>query len=90
MGFKARDRASRKSSDDEQASGSSKEGQEPCGVNGCEGWSDASMGGRSISVNDAEDMWGKGFTVRKNRVRVCKSCYRSWKKSNKQDDQHYG
>ena len=44
------------------------------------------MGGRSLSVSDAEDMWGKSVVVRKNRVRVCKSCYRSWKKTNKQDD----
>jgi len=47
------------------------------------------VGGRSISENDAEDMWGKGYTARKNRVRVCTSCYRSWKKSNKQADHHY-
>ncbi|HII97085.1 MAG TPA: hypothetical protein HA276_05280 [Candidatus Poseidoniaceae archaeon] len=46
------------------------------------------MGGRSLSVTDAEDMWGKSVTVRKNRVRVCKSCYRTWKKNNKQED-HY-
>ncbi len=89
MGFKARDRARRKESGGDKTSTTTKEGIEPCGVNGCEGWSDATMGGRSISVNDAEDMWGKGFTARKNRVRVCKSCYRSWKKSNKQDDHHY-
>ena len=88
MGFKARARAHRKDDDEKKKEAGPKEGLEPCGVNGCEGWSDASMGGRSISVNDAEDMWGKSVTVRKNRVRVCKSCYRSWKKANKQED-HY-
>ena len=88
MGFKARARANQPKGDDQQKKKDVKAGKEPCGVNSCDGWADSTMGGRSLSVTDAEDMWGKSVTVRKNRVRVCKSCYRTWKKTNKQED-HY-
>ena len=66
-------------------------GEIPCGVSGCDGWSDKHMNGRSLSQENAIEMWGEGsFTVRKNRVRVCKSCYRSWKKENKDESsKHY-
>ena len=86
MGFKARARANKAKTGGDEKKKDAKTGKEPCGVNGCEGWADSTMGGRSLSVTDAEDMWGKSVVVRKNRVRVCKSCYRSWKKTNKQDD----
>lgn len=86
MGFKARARANQPKGGDQQKKKDVKEGKEPCGVNSCDGWADSTMGGRSLSVTDAEDMWGKSVTVRKNRVRVCKSCYRTWKKNNKQED----
>ena len=86
MGFKARARANDSKADGDQKKKDVKEGKDPCGVNECDGWADSNMGGRSLSVSDAEDMWGNSVAVRKNRVRVCKSCYRSWKKTNKQDE----
>ena len=68
-----------------------KTGEIACGVNDCSGFSDKHMGGRSLSQENAIEMWGDGaFSVRKNRVRVCKSCYKSWKKDNKDDSSsHY-
>jgi hypothetical protein len=47
------------------------------------------LGGRSLSFDDATEMWGNGnFSSAKGRVRVCKSCYRSWKKETKNDDMY--
>lgn len=68
-----------------------KKGEIPCGISGCDGFSDKHMGGRSLSQENAIDTWGEGgFAVRKNRVRVCKSCYKVWKKDNKDDNNsHY-
>jgi hypothetical protein len=67
-----------------------KPGEIPCGVKGCEDFSDKHLGGRSLSQDDAIDVWGEGgFSVRKSRVRICKSCYRSWKKESKDQEQHY-
>ena len=66
-----------------------KEGELPCGVRDCDNFADKSMGGRSLSVDDAIDMWGSnGYETRKGRVRVCKSCYRKWKKENKNDEMY--
>ena len=68
-----------------------KTGETPCGISGCDGWSDKHMGGRSLSQENAIDVWGEGgFSTRKNRVRVCKSCYKLWKKETKDDaNSHY-
>ena len=68
-----------------------KVGEIPCGINGCDGYADKHMGGRSLSQENGIETWGEGaFTVRKNRVRVCKACYRVWKKDNKDDkNTHY-
>ena len=68
-----------------------KTGEMSCCINSCDGFSDKHMGGRSLSQENAIDTWGEGsFTVRKNRVRVCKSCYKVWKKDNKDDkNTHY-
>jgi hypothetical protein len=67
-----------------------KPGEVPCGVKGCDDFSDKHLGGRSLSQDDAIDVWGEGgFTVRKSRVRICKPCYRSWKKESKDQEQHY-
>ena len=64
-----------------------KVGEIPCGIAKCNDFSDKHLGGRSLSQENAIDTWGEGaFTVRKNRVRVCKSCYRKWKKDNKSED----
>ena len=63
-----------------------KVGEIPCGINGCDGYADKHMSGRSLSQENGIETWGEGaFTVRKNRVRVCKACYRVWKKDNKDD-----
>lgn len=66
-----------------------KSGEIDCGIKSCDGFSDKHMGGRSVSQDDAIDVWGEsGFEVRKGRVRICKSCYRTMKKE-KKDDNHY-
>ena len=75
--------SSRKKSDKKKTE---KVGEIPCGINGCDGYADKHMGGRSLSQENGIETWGEGaFTVRKNRVRVCKACYRVWKKDNKDD-----
>ncbi len=68
-----------------------KPGEIPCGIADCADFADKHMGGRSLSQENAIDTWGEGaFTVRKNRVRVCKPCYKIWKKDNKDDmNSHY-
>jgi len=91
MGFKAKARKHRKDNgdDEKKTTASKKEGELPCGVRDCENFADKAMGGRSLSVDDAIDMWGlSGYQERKGRVRVCKSCYRKWKKENKSDDMY--
>ena len=55
-----------------------KVGEIPCGINGCDGYADKHMGGRSLSQENGIETWGEGaFTVRKNRVRVCKALLQS-------------
>lgn len=69
-----------------------KPGEIPCCISSCDGFADKHMGGRSLSQENGIETWGEGgFTVRKNRVRVCKSCYKTWKKDNKEDSStpHY-
>ena len=91
MGFKAKARKQKKDAGEEQKKSKSntKVGELPCGVKDCENFADKSMGGRSLSIDDAIDMWGSnGYEMRKGRVRVCKSCYRKWKKENKYDDMY--
>jgi hypothetical protein len=91
MGFKAKARKHRKDAgeDDTKKTSTKVEGELPCGIRGCERFADKAVGGRSLSVDDAIDMWGSsGYQARKGRVRVCKSCYRSWKKENKNDDMY--
>ena len=91
MGFKARARKHRQDSGEETEKKSSKntEGEIACGVTSCDNFADKQFGGRSLSVDNAADMWGDGsFTERKGRVRVCKSCYRKWKKESKEDEMY--
>ena len=90
MGFKAKARKHKKDAGDDpkKATSSKKEGELPCGVRDCDNFADKSMGGRSLSVDDAIDMWGSnGYEMRKGRVR-CVTCYRKWKKENKNDDMY--
>lgn len=89
MGFKAKARKHRKDSDTDKSEAKKKSntGELPCAIKSCEKYADKSLGGRSLSLDNALDMWGESnFTPSKGRVRVCKSCYRSWKKENKNDD----
>ena len=91
MGFKAKARKHRKDAGEgeKKQKASTKVGELPCGVKGCDNFADKRLGGRSLSVDDAIDMWGSGgYEIRKGRVRVCKSCYRKWKKENKNDDMY--
>ena len=90
MGFKAKARKHKKDAgDDPKKATSSKKGELPCGVRDCDNFADKSMGGRSLSVDDAIDMWGSsGYEMRKGPCSGCKSCYRKWKKENKSDDMY--
>jgi len=90
MGFKAKARKHKAEAGenvDKKAKASKKEGEIPCGINSCDNYADKSFGGRSLSIDNAIDVWGDGgYTQRKGRVRVCKSCYRKWKKDSKAED----
>ena len=90
MGFKAKARKHKGNSDD-SSEGKKKPsvivGDIPCGIKSCDGFADKSLGGRSLSIDNAIDVWGSsGYEERKGRVRVCKGCYRKWKKDNKSED----
>ena len=89
MGFKAKARKHRTqdTSIADNKGKKSNQGELSCALNGCDKFADKSLGGRSLSLDNAIDMWGQGnFTPLKGRVRVCKSCYRAWKKENKNED----
>ena len=91
MGFKARERKhkeARGESTDKKKRGD-KSGELSCGIKSCQGWADKRLGGRSISRIDVQDIWGDGsFAESKGRVKVCKPCYRVYKKETK-DDKEY-
>lgn len=92
MGFKANARKHQKKTGEEskKSASSVKEGVISCGIKSCEGFADKNMGGRSLSIDNAVETWGdSGYTERKGRVRVCKSCYKVWKKDNKSDVDTY-
>jgi hypothetical protein len=92
MGFKANARKHQKISgaDKKKATSTKKEGVISCGIKSCDGFADKNMGGRSLSIDNAVETWGdSGYTERKGRVRVCKSCYKEWKKDNKADKDTY-
>jgi len=90
MGFKAKARKHKAESGESEKTrkkSASNQGEIPCGVKSCDGYADKSLGGRSLSIDNAIDVWGSsGYTERKGRVRVCKRCYRQWKKENKSED----
>tara|TARA_B100001113_G_scaffold89699_1_gene71736 strand:+ start:771 stop:1046 length:276 start_codon:yes stop_codon:yes gene_type:complete len=91
MGFKAKARKHRGSDAENKTKDkkNSNQGELSCAINGCDKFADKSLGGRSLSLDNAIDVWGQGnFTPLKGRVRVCKSCYRTWKKENKNDDMY--
>lgn len=90
MGFKAKARKNKaKTTADGAQKKKSISGELPCAIKSCNRFADKRLGGRSLSFDDATEMWGSGnFLSTKGRVRVCKSCYRSWKKENKNDDMY--
>ena len=91
MGFKEKARKHREERGQikEKKSRGKVEGAMKCGITECENWADKNLGGRSLSIQDVQDIWGEGtFEERKGRVRVCKPCYRTWKKETK-DDMEY-
>jgi len=91
MGFKAKARKhmSNDSKKEDAKSKKSNQGELSCAIKGCDKFADKSLKGRSLSLDNAIEMWGEGaFTSTKGRVRVCKSCYRAWKKENKTDDNY--
>ena len=61
MGFKAKARKHRQSrgEDKDKKKRPVKEGTTKCGIKECDNWSDKSMGGRSISLQNAQDVWGQ-------------------------------
>ena len=80
---------SKDSKKDDPKSKKSNQGELPCAIKGCEKFADKNLKGRSLSLDNALEMWGEGaFTSTKGRVRVCKSCYRAWKKENKTEDNY--
>ena len=91
MGFKAKARKHRKDDDPDKTVSKKKanQGELICAIKDCAKYADKKLGGRSLSLDNALDMWGESnFTPFKGRVRVCKSCYRSWKKENKNDEMY--
>ena len=89
MGFKAKARKHRDkdTSTKDSRKKKSMQGDLVCAISGCDKYADKSLGGRSLSLDNALDMWGQGnFTPQKGRVRICKPCYRAWKKENKNDE----
>ena len=89
MGFKAKARKHRQQNPSDKGNERKKSspGELSCAINGCDKFADKSLGGRSLSLDNAIDVWGQGnFTALKGRVRVCKPCYRTWKKENKNEE----
>ena len=61
-----------------------------CGIKGCNDWADKSSGGRSLGTSKADLVWSKGqYKTQKGRVKICKSCYRIWKKETKDEKEYY-
>ena len=68
MGFKAKARKHRKDGDADKAETKKKSnaGELPCAIKGCEKFADKKLGGRSLSLDNALDMWGESnFTPSK-------------------------
>ena len=73
MGFKARARKTKADSGkDDKAKAKKNAGETSCAVKSCDKWADKNLGGRSLSFDDATEMWGNGnFSSAKGRVRDC-------------------
>ena len=61
-------------------------GQVKRDVSGCNDWADKKVGGRKLAFDRAADVWGEsGLSSDSRRVKICKSCYRTWKKAKKDE-----
>ncbi len=61
-----------------------------CGIKRCANSADKSDGGRSLGTSKADLVWSKGqYETLKGRVKICKSCYRIWKKETKDEKEYY-
>ena len=89
MGFKSNARKRREQSAGSEDTEKPKEefiGQVKCDVSGCNNWADKKVGGRKLAFDRAADVWGEsGLTRDSQRITVCKSCYRAWKKAKKDE-----
>ena len=89
MGFKKRARVNRKPKEEAKDDGGD-EGEVPCDVADCDKWADKKFGGRSIAIDNAIDVWGEdGLKRDARRVRICRPCYREWKKAKKDEPDQY-
>ena len=89
MGFKKKARANR-APKAKKVKSDEEEGEVPCDVAGCEKWADKRFGGRSIAIDNAIDVWGDdGLKRDVRRVRICRPCYREWKKAKKDEPDQY-
>ncbi len=82
----------RKKVEKSEASNDSKEKtpETTCGIKKCDNWADKSNGGRSLGASKADMVWSKGqYETQKGRVKICKSCYRIWKKETKDEKEYY-
>lgn len=92
MGFKARarqhaaERGETPGGKRGKKSSGPKQGTLACAVNDCENWADKELSGRSISFDDATEVWDEdGINGSGRRVRICRVHYREWKKAMKDD-----
>ena len=64
MGFKAKARKNKPQNADKGAEKKkSSAGEVPCAVKSCDRFADKKLGGRSLSFDDATEMWGSGNFV---------------------------
>ena len=56
-----------------------------CSVPKCTEFADTALGGRSIAFDNAVDVW-ENIPEGPRRVKVCRTHYKEWKKSKKDDE----
>ena len=57
----------------------------PCQVPRCKEFADTELGGRSIAYDNAIDVW-ENIPEGPRRVKICRTHYKEWKKSKKDDE----
>ena len=93
MGFKSKARKHREArGEKKERKGRRKElgdGERACTISSCKNWADKSHGGRSISRENALDVWEKGDVNSDNRrIHICKPHYREYKKATKEEHEN--